>query len=270
MMNSNFFQNRSLIRGVNDILVTPTYNLAEYGKDLFIPLSSAGVSAATFANNTGTTINRNTFTGPSSVTGEEIDDYPIVIANEDTLMFWHAGNDTEWNRIYRYSPDVQAVLSKIYMNICFIMNISAWTSGTVTFDSVDVTVTERANDSGVGDRVVYQNSFATGHNALGAAGADLFILSAVFGDIDLTKNLPLDFRFQTQVTDSGGTNTWQAGIVPFFAYNTTSAVKPYSLSGLGLHVNTDFDNSQAVMRKAGTTTKNYQLNDFGSPKSIGS
>ena len=115
-----------MLKGASDLLVTPTYDLAQYGKDLFIPLSSAGVSTTTFTNSSAVIL-RNTFT-VNSVTGEEIDDYPSVIANEDTLVGWHAGNDTAYDRIFRYSPDAQAVLSKAYMNICFFMNISAFTS----------------------------------------------------------------------------------------------------------------------------------------------
>ncbi len=267
--NSNFFQNRSLVKGVNDLLVTPVYNLADYGKDLFIPLSSAGVSTTTF-DNSAATILRNTFTAPGSVTGEEIDDYPTVIANENTLTMWHAGNDTNYDRIFRFSPDAQAVLSKAYMNIAFVMNVSAFTSGDVTFDSVDVEIVQRQNDSGAGDLVLFTNRFATGHGALGAATADIFILSTVFGDINLTKNLPLDFHFTINTTETATSIlTFQTGVVPFFAYNTQSNTKPYSLSGIGLHVNTDFDNAQSVMRKAGSTTKGYFINDFGVPKSIG-
>ena len=264
----NFFQSKSNLKNPFDVLVTPTYNLAEYGKDLFIPLSSAGVSTTTFDNSTATIL-RNTFTDPNSITGEEIDDYPTVIANEDTLLMWHAGNDTDYDRVFRYNPDAKAVLSKIYMNIAFILNISSFTSGSVTFDTVTVTVTERANDSGVGDRIVYSNVFPTGHNALGAATADIFILSDVFGDINLEKNLPLDFRFQIGTTElAASTLTFQTGIVPFFAYNAVTAVKPYSLSGLGMHLNTDFDNGQAVIRKAGVASKGYFLNQFGVPQSF--
>lgn len=270
MMNSNFFQNRSLLKNVHDVLVTPTYNLAEYGKDLFIPITSTPTQLKTFTNNSGTIILRNTFTAPNSITGEEIDDYPSVIANEDTLLAWCAADDADYNRTFRYSPDVQAVLSKAYMNVAFIMNISAWTAGTCQLSSVDVEIIERANDSGVGDRVVFSNRYATAHAALGAAGTQIFILSAVFGDVNITKNLPLDFRFRVNTTQASKNFTYQTGIVPFFAYNVTSAVKPYSLSGIGMHVNADFDNAQAVMRKSGSETKGYYLNDFGSPKGIGS
>ena len=155
------------------------------------------------------------------------------------------------------------------MNIAFIINISSFTSGTLLFDSVDVSITQRQNDDGRGDKVLFQNTFATGHGTLAAATADIFILSAVFGDLNLTKNLPLDFRFEINVTEASKMYTYQTGIVPFFSYNPTTGVKPYSLSGIGLHVNADFDNAQLVMRKAGSTTKNYFINDFGTPKSIG-
>ena len=117
---------------------------------------------------------------------------------------------------------------------------------------------------------MFTNNFVTGHGTLAAATADIFILSTVFGDINLTKNLPLDFRFQINTTEAASsTLTFQTGIVPFFAYNIQNNVKSYSLSGVGMHLNTDFDNAQSVMRKAGSTTKNYFINDFGVPKSIG-
>ena len=48
--------------------------------------------------------------------------------------------------------------------------------------------------------------------------------------------------------------TWQQGIVPFFAWNTQSNTKPYSLSGIGMHLNTNFENAQQVFRLAGTGT----------------
>lgn len=257
-----------MLKNPFDILVTPTYNLAEYGKDLFIPLtSSVGANTRTIANNNATIL-RNTFTaGAAATTGEEIDDYPTVIANEDTLTMCHDGNDASYDRVFRYNPDAQARLSKIYMNVAFSVVMSAFTSGTLQFDSVDVTVTERENDSGIGDKIVFSNTFATSHGTIGAIDvADIFILSAVFGDIDLTKNLPLDFRFEINVTEASKVYTYQTGIIPFFSYNPVSAVKSYSLSGLGMHLNTDLDNAQTVLRKAGLGTKGYFINDFGEAK----
>lgn len=183
---------------------------------------------------------------------------------------WHDGNDANYDRVFRYNPDAQARLSKIYMNIAFSVVMSVFVAGTLQFDSVSVEVTERENDDGTGDRIVFSNNFPTSHGTIAAIDvADIFILSAVFGDIDLTKNLPLDFRFTINTTEASKNYTFQTGIVPFFAYNIVSNTKPYSLSGLGMHLNTDFDNAQAVLRKAGTGTKGYFLNQFGTPQSFG-
>ncbi len=84
--NSNFFQNRSPLKFENDILVTPTYNLAEYGRDLFIPLTST-IADSTFTNKAANIL-RNTFTGAAAATtGEGKDHYPTVIANTEPLVF---------------------------------------------------------------------------------------------------------------------------------------------------------------------------------------
>ncbi len=249
-----------------DFIVTPTYNLSDYGKDLFIPLSSAVGANTRTIDNSAATILRTTFTAPGSVTGEEIDDYPTVIANENTLTMWHDGNDASYDRVFRYNPDAQARLSKLYMNIAFSVVMSVFSSGTLAFNSVSVVVTERSNDSGANDKIVYENTFATGHGTIAAINVpDIFILSAVFGDIDLEKNVPLDFRFTINVTEASKDYTYQTGIVPFFAYNAVSNTKPYSLSGIGMHLNTDLNNAQAVLRKAGKGTKGYFLNTFGEP-----
>ena len=260
--NSNFFQNRSLLENPFDTIVTPTYDLSNYGKDLFIPLNDAGTNTTTFTNSSATILRNELDLLGGTDNGVEVDDYPSVIANEDTLVMWDAGDDTQFSRTYRYSPDAQAIISKIYLNIAFAANQSAWTSGGITFSSVDVTVTERANDSGEGDRQLFTQRYLTGHGELGAIGTDIFILSAVIGDLTVKKNLPLDFLFTMNVAKSM-TNTRQEGIVPFFSWNPVSAVKPYSLSGYGMHVMTSFDNAQIVLRQ---DTKGYTQNIFGTSR----
>ena len=93
--------------------------------------------------------------------------------------------------------------------------------------------------------------------------ADIFIVSDVVGDLNITKNLPLDIRLQTNNTQVA-TNTFISGILPMFAWNKQANTKPYSLSGLGIHLNTSFDNAQSVMRD---DTKGYFVNKFGEPRS---
>ncbi len=262
MPHSNFFQNRSLLENPFNTIVTPTYDLSNYGKDLFIPLNDAGTNTQTFTNSSATIIRNQLDLLGGTDNGVEVYDYPSVIANEDTLVMWHAGNDTQFSRTYRYSPDAQAIITKLYLNIAFALNISAFTDNGVTFNSVDVTVTERANDDGTGDRQLFTQTYPTGHNQLGATGTDIFILSAVVGDLVIKKNLPLDILFVTNMTKVG-TNTRQEGIVPFFSWNPVSAVKPYSLSGYGLHVMTSYDNAQPILRQ---DIKGFTQNIFGTSR----
>jgi len=203
--NSNFFQNRSLVRSPFDTIVTPTYDLSNYGKDLFIPLTDAGTNTQLFTNSAAV-IARNTISvvgGSNNLV--EVDDYPSVVANENELMMWHAGDDTLFDRWYRYSPDAQSIISKMYLNIAFALNVSVYTSGNYSLDSVDIEIVERANDNGDGDKLIFQNRYVSGLGALTSAEAQVFIVSAVLGDLTVKKNLPLDIHCVVNQTNGVGT-----------------------------------------------------------------
>lgn len=223
--------------------VRGVYDSANYGYDLHIPIKDPRLTTVTtFTYSTGITekqFNVEDFT-PA---GSEIEYVPLlhstdlVFMTDDTVPILHNGNGAAFNQNYLIEADMTAQLHQIEVCMAVALNCSAYTNGSLTINSIDITpqsfmaANQPLNNFGV-QRILPDTAFTP----LGATGLLVFIARG-FVDIPakLKQGAPLILNVVINTTTSG-TNTFQVGLLPRFADIVNNIAKDWNISEFIAHI----------------------------------
>lgn len=231
--------------------IKPVYDVSTYGEDLELQL---GTEDASLESITPSTADFGQILENSRV---PIDDIAQVISDVDTIGLVNLGDDTDYDQTYGWTPDMSAILYKLGFSMAFGLNLSAWTSGTATIDSIQIIITEQQTNV---PKELFNKIFnADGLTALGAVGTQILLFNSEFAlpGVKIHNGTPLSFRFIINTTQSL-VNTRQVGIIPFFCFQSEAIAKIFTTSVIKFHLHASLDHAFPVFR----TEDNEQLLDF--------
>lgn len=215
--------------------IKKNYNFAQTNTDIFIPfndiLTAQAITFSTLTSLTGTTDESNF----------PIEDVPIVISNTDSGAILHAGNDTQFDRIYTWRPPYSGILYKFGLHLALGLNVSAQSAGNFNLGTVVITISQQ-NPT----RVIYQQTYLSGATNITATGTNVFVID----DTQTPKahfepDQPVTIRIVMTVTT--GTGTRQEGLIPFYTKQLAANPKIFSLSGIILTYYPDEEAANAVV-----------------------
>jgi hypothetical protein len=228
----------------NDWSYKPVYDLSYYGIDIPVYVMDPSLTLVSVTNSA------TTFAVATSAP-TPIDNNDLVLSNTDLMPLAGGANNTDINTTYVVLPDMTAAIFEAHVSVAFGMNVSAWTSGTVTFVSVQMIVSY--NDTG---EVLFDTgTINTGLTGLGATGSQLFLLNS---DVNFKPAIiaqsgrAIRINLKTNSTATL-TNTRQMGIYPNFSFNKQlSPAVPifYTPSRILFHIHPTLDHAQAVFTAA--------------------
>ena len=96
------------LRVPSNIKFVPTANVLDYGEDLALHLTTAGLSEKSI------TFSSAAITRSTEDSGQPLDAIPHVYSDTDTGLILHEGNDTTFNESYVFNSDMPAVIYKVY------------------------------------------------------------------------------------------------------------------------------------------------------------
>ncbi len=231
-----------------DTLIKQTYDVANYGQTIMIPLvQDTALTLQTITPSTSTFFQNNFSTGVF-----EINDINQIVSNVDEISISHEGDDTAFDRVYQWMPESYGVIYKTNIIGCFGLNVSAFTSGGVTLQGVRVVCTVRNPDGSLFKEIFDQTINAT-LAELVATGTNLFVMNMEFSKpIEIFAGMPLRFEIIiNHINDL--TNTFQIGLCPFFCYNSEATNKVFTTSVIKLHIHPSLKNSFPVIRSTSVT-----------------
>ena len=224
------------------LLIKPTYDVASYGEDLTIQLGTDTLALKGF------TVSSATFEQSSeSATVFHMGDEGTIISDTDTIGIAYEGNNTAFDRIYEFLPDMGAWVYKHEILAGFAENCSAYTSGAVTIDSVRFTLTTHLPD-GTLEATIFDKYVESSTSALEATGTNVFIAHLESNTpLKLVKGYPVQLRIRVNETTSG-TNTRQVGILPFFPFQKEALAKIFTTSVFDMHLHPTLDHAFPIFR----------------------
>lgn len=231
--------------------IKPVYDISTYGEDIELQI---GVENESLESITPSTADFGQVLENSRV---PIDEVPLIISDVDTIGLVNLGDDTDYDQTYEWTPDMSAIVYKIGISCALGLNVSAFTNGSIDIDSVRVVITEEEENAPV---TLFDKIFeATGLTALVAVGTQILLLNTemTVPGIKVHNGVPLSFRIVLNTTISG-MNTTQAGIIPFFCYQSSAIAKLFSTSVVKFHLHASLDHAFPVLR----TENAQELLDF--------
>ena len=221
----------------SNVKSVPVYNTGDYGNDLPLHLTTVGL------NEQSVTFSSAAITRSLDHSGQPLDAIPHVYSDTDTGLILHEGNDTQFSTEYVFNSDMPAVVYKTSVNVCFGLNVSAHTSGNFNLGNLIVKITEE----GSSDRVIYENTFASGAANLAGTGTSLHWFTVdVVEPFQVFPNQPIKISLTLDTTLATGTS--QAGIVSVAPYVNTAVMKSFAESCIVLHVHADLAHADDVFR----------------------
>ena len=81
-----------------------TYDIANYGEDLFLPFTDVGLTE------TALTYSGVTMTRDQEDSNQPMDVFPVVFSDTDSGLLLNEGNNATFSRKYTFNPDMTAVI----------------------------------------------------------------------------------------------------------------------------------------------------------------
>ena len=113
-------------------LIKPTYDVANFGHDVTLPLNCISGSVVTLTPSTAT------FVQMLEDGNVPIDEVDLFITDSDKMAMIHQGNDSDFDTTYEWTPDMSAQAYQIAFNFAVGMKVSAYTSGNFKISSIQV------------------------------------------------------------------------------------------------------------------------------------
>ena len=228
-----------MVFNVTDILIKPSYDVANYGVDISLNL---GTETGTIQAITCSSANFE-----QSGTDNHMDSYDILVSDNTTAGLVHEGNDTAYDQTFEFLTDMSAILYK-YDILCAVgVNVSSFSSGSVKLDSVRFTATENLQDGTV-VRELFDNYVTCSLSALTGTGTNVFIAhSEGIPMVKIANSNVVKLRIRINETTSG-TNTRQVGILPLFPFQKEAVMKQWTNSVFEWHLHPALDHAFNVFR----------------------
>lgn len=215
------------------IHLTPVYDVANHGHDLFLPITD--VLALT-----SVTISTSLVTKSTNGGNFPINDFPYVISNVDAVGLASEGNNTIFSRIYTWIPDRNMRVSKVSINLAASLNISTYSSGTFNVGNLRVITSQREPFVPLFNTLLK----STAANQTATGNSYHIYADDITGAFNVRAGIPIDFDLAMVTTT--GTGTRQEGILPVFPYQLLAVTKIFSLSGFLLRLDDSVDSNDQM------------------------
>ena len=219
-------------------LIKPTYDVANYGHDITLPLNCLSGSTATLTPSTATFVQ---VLDDGRVAVDEVNQF---ITDSDKMELVHAGNDTDFDTTFEWLPDMSFQAYKASFSVALAMKVSAYTSGNFKISSIQLTM--KSVGGGEGDQVIVDKIIDPGMANMVSATEQIAILnidtktSAKIADKSVT--------IQVKVNTDSGTGTYQVGLVPLFCYFSAAVPKTWTTSSVVVHAHADLAHAFPIFR----------------------
>jgi len=219
-------------------LIKPTYDVANFGHDTTLPLNCLSGSTTTLTPSTAT------FVQVLEDSRVPIDEVNQFITNSDEMALVHAGNDTDFDKTWEWSPDMSAQAYQLSFSFAVAMKVSAYTSGNFKIDNVQVVCNQVGG--GEGTVTVLNKIIDPGMSNMTSATEQVAIIN--FSTKTSAKVFDKPITFQIKVNTSSGSGTYQCGIVPLFCYFGAAVPKTWTVSSVLLHIHADLAHAFPIFR----------------------
>ncbi len=228
----------------NKLLIKPVYDVSFYGEDKILTL---GTDTLTLQSITWSALDELLQTDPIGTGVAHMDDNSRLISDIDTLGIAHEGDGVRFSRRYEWLSDMSAWVYKFDLIFCVALDVTAFTSGAHSIDSVTVTITERTIDGAIVSTILTKTD-TTGMTDIGAVETKAVVMHFEANKpFKITAGNIVAIRIVFNSTDTLTATSFE-GIMPLYYFQEGSVAKIMSESQLILHLHPALDHAFQVFR----------------------
>ena len=223
---------------VNDLLQKPVYDVSSYGEDLQLPL---GTKKLALQSITWSALDE------LLVVDSDMENYSRLVSDIDSLGIMTQGDGVAFDQTYEWLSDMSAFVYKFNLTLCVALDVTAYTSGNHSVDSVQVIIKETLADGTVVSQIANMTK-DTGMTNTQAVETKAVIMT-------FEGNTPFKVAQGNKVTvqiilNRTDTNTATSfeGLMPFFYFQISNLAKTMVESTLQMHLHPALDHAFPVFR----------------------
>ena len=229
----------------NNLLQKAVYDVAFYGEDIVVPLVSdtLNLSAFTWSSLDALTQSNDTV---GSADGQ-IEPSPRLFSDVDTLGMLNEGDGVAFSRSYQWLSDMSAWVYKFDVFMAVGLNVTAFTSGNHSVDSVRLVITE-LDKAGNQIKQIADLLSTTAMGNQGQVGARVAVLHFEGNTpFKVSQGNIVQFAFTLNRTDTLTATSFE-GILPYFFCQEGGTAKALFESAITMHLHPALDHAQIVLR----------------------
>ena len=230
--------------GIYAYLIKPVYNVGDYGEDVVIPLDQDNLTytSITWASSTFA----RTTEDVAGITTFPMDDHTTLASDKTTGGIANEGLNTQFDRIYSWRPDMDAVCYKIDFSMAFGLLVTNYAANNFKITSVRCKMF--VVEANANQRVLSDITWQSGLGNLAANGSQVFLVKEdVLADIELYSGFPI--LIQITMTCGTGTGDRNEGILPWFPSQAADLVKSFARSEIRMHLHAAVSHADKVLRR---------------------
>ena len=219
-------------------LIKPVYDVSNLGEDVTLPLNCLSGSTVTLTPSTAT------FVQVLEDSRVPIDEVDLFIMDSDKMAMVHAGDDTDYDESWEWTPDMSAQAYQISFNFAVGMKVSAYTSGNFKISDVHIVCKQIG---GVEGDFTYDNKIIDpGMTNMAGVAEQVAIIN--FSTSVSAKVFDKPLSFQIKVNTDNATGTYQTGIIALFCYISPAVPKTWTTSSVLMHIHADLAHAFPIFR----------------------
>ena len=223
---------------VNDLLEKPVYDVSAYGEDLQLPLGQKKLALQSI---TWSQLDE------LLVVDADMENYSRLVSDIDSLGIMTQGDGVAFDQTYTWLSDMSAFVYKFNLTLCVALDVTAYSSGNHSIDSVQVIIKETLADGTI-IRTIADMTKDTGMTNITAVKTNAVIMT-------FEGNTPFKVAQGNKVTvqiilNRTDTNTATSfeGIMPLFYFQISDLAKTMVESTMSLHLHPALDHAFEVFR----------------------
>lgn len=228
-------------------LIKPVYDVSNYGHDLTVQFSDTlNLKSITSSTSTFEKFSDSIKLDGTNTTVFPLEDMDLVLSNSDTFGIMNEGDNTAFDRIYSFEPDMSAQIYKVALKVAVGLSVSAYTSGNYAIKGIRIIIKQMINS----DLTQYIDDFTIPSTLanLTTTGSQVFIAISDRHYTNFRAEKGRNITVQVIIDETVGVGTRQIGIMPCFPFQKEAILRPITTSCFTMHIHPTLDHGFPIFR----------------------
>ena len=223
---------------VNNLLQKPVYDVSSYGEDLQLPL---GLKKLALQSITWSELDE------LLLVDADMENYSRLVSDIDALGVMNQGDGVAFDQTYEWLSDMSAFVYKFNITLCVALEVTAYTSGNHSVDSVQVIIKETLADGTLVSQIANMTKDTGMTNTQAVESKAVIMTFEGNTPFKVAQGNKVTIQIILNRTDTSTATTYE-GLMPLFYFQISNLAKTMVESTMQMHLHPALDHAFPVFR----------------------